>query len=68
MNKEGINMNIGAGIILLIFVVFLSLIALIIKRKSKKGFYIILSISSVFLIISILLLTGIYDPYADHIR
>lgn len=61
-------MNIGAGFVLLIFVVFLFLFALIIKYKTNIAFYIVMSISGIFLILSILLITGVYDPYSNHIR
>jgi hypothetical protein len=61
-------MNIGAGFVLLIFVIFLFLFALIIKYKKNIAFYIVMSISGIFLILSILLITGVYDPYSNHIR
>jgi|HigsolmetaGSP12D_1036236.scaffolds.fasta_scaffold03876_2 hypothetical protein len=61
-------MNIGAGIILLLFSLIIFAISFLSKKRSQKIFFIFLSIGSIFIILSLLLITGLYDPYSDHIR
>ncbi|MBT2669112.1 hypothetical protein J7J00_27390 [Bacillus sp. ISL-4] len=62
-------MNIGLGLILLpIAIIFVIFGVFSRKRKNKIVGYGMLITGMLILSASVLLLTGIYDPYANHIR
>ncbi|MCU7712682.1 hypothetical protein OK414_28915 [Priestia sp. JV24] len=62
-------MNIGLGVMLIFVAIIFTLSGLFLyKRKKKIISNILLLAGAITLTISILLLTGIYDPYANHIR
>ncbi|NGY85450.1 hypothetical protein F6Y05_04225 [Bacillus megaterium] len=62
-------MNIGLGVMLIFATIIFTLSGLFLyKRKNKIISNILLFAGVIALTISILLLTGIYDPYANHIR
>ncbi|MDN4865877.1 hypothetical protein C1N83_27855 (plasmid) [Priestia aryabhattai] len=62
-------MNIGLGVMLIFVAIIFTLSGLFLyKRKNKIISNILLFAGAIALTISILLLTGIYDPYANHIR
>ncbi|KYD11620.1 hypothetical protein B4135_3171 [Caldibacillus debilis] len=61
-------MNIGAGIILFLISLIVLVISLLFRKQKRKVFFAFLSIGCIFLVLSLLFLTGLYDPYADHIR
>ncbi|MED4393647.1 hypothetical protein [Priestia aryabhattai] len=60
-------MNIGLGIMLIFFAIIFILWGLF-SRKQKNRIIssVLLVVGTVTLFTSILLLTGIYDPYANH--
>jgi len=61
-------MNIGMGIILAIIAIALFLIKIIALKNSNHILDKIILISGfILLLCSVLLLTGIYDPYVNHI-
>jgi len=61
-------MNIGMGIILAIIAIALFLIKIIALKNSNHILDKIILISGfIILLCSVLLLTGIYDPYVNHI-
>ncbi|MFD4706019.1 hypothetical protein ACFWM3_14290 [Gottfriedia sp. NPDC058432] len=63
-------MNIGMGIIVLIGSFFLLIATVIeavrLRKKNKKTFSVLTVLTVLGFILSILLLTGIYDPYANN--
>lgn len=62
-------MNIGLGLISIPFaMIFIILGVLSRKKKDKLVGNGLLVAGMIILSMSVLLLTGIYDPYADHIR
>ncbi|MFE8065375.1 hypothetical protein DUD79_29355 [Priestia aryabhattai] len=62
-------MNMGLGVILIFTAIILILWGLFLrKRKNKIISNVMLLVGIIALSISILLLTGIYDPYANHIK
>jgi len=62
-------LNIGLGVMLIFVAIIFTLSGLFLyKRKNKIISNILLLAGAIVLSISILLLTGIYDPYANHIR
>ena len=62
-------LNIGLGVILIFIAIIFILWGLFSsKRKSKVISNGLLLVGTTILLISILLLAGIYDPYANHIR
>jgi predicted membrane protein len=62
-------MNIGLGLILIPFSIIIVLFSLFFfKKKNKNIGYVMLVFGTLIFLGSVLLLTGIYDPYADHIR
>lgn len=62
-------MNIGLGMIAVPFaMIFIVLGVLSRKKKYKFVGTGLLVAGMIILSVSVLLLTGIYDPYADHIR
>ncbi|MDR4225439.1 hypothetical protein FO478_13820 [Heyndrickxia coagulans DSM 1 = ATCC 7050] len=61
-------MNIGAGIILILFSLITFVISFLTRKRSRRIFFTFLSIGIIFIILSLLLITGLFDPYADHIR
>lgn len=61
-------MNIGAGIFLIGVTLFLFFIAILIRKRQKKLSAVLLSICSVFFVVSALLISGVYDPYENHIQ
>jgi len=62
-------LNIGLGI-MLIFVAIIFILSGLFSRKQKNRIIssALLVVGTVALFTSILLLTGIYDPYANHIK
>ncbi|MGE6833843.1 hypothetical protein ACQKGA_29280 [Priestia megaterium] len=59
----------GLGVILIFTAIILILWGLFLrKRKNKIISNVMLLVGIIALSISILLLTGIYDPYANHIK
>ncbi|MDR7246494.1 putative membrane protein [Priestia megaterium] len=62
-------MNMGLGVIL-IFVSIIFILWGLFSRKQKNKLIsnALLVVGTIALSISILLLTGIYDPYANHIK
>jgi hypothetical protein len=68
LNREGKIMNIGAGLILLPISVLSLIIGTIIKKEKRiLGTWIIIA-GLLIIVLSVLLLTGLYDPYSSHIR
>ena len=62
-------LNIGLGVILILIAIIFILWGLSSrKRKYKIISNALLMAGTIALFISILLLTGIYDPYANHIK
>jgi hypothetical protein len=65
----GKEMNIGLGLVLIPVAIILLLIGLFSHKNNNKILgYGILVVGISILSICVLLLTGIYDPYANHIR
>ena len=65
----GKEMNIGLGLILIpIAIIFLLFGSFSNKKNNKIIGYGILVVGILILSVSVLLITGIYDPYANHIR
>ncbi len=63
------TLNMGLGVILIFLAVIFILWGLFsCKRKYKIISNALLMAGTIALFISILLLTGIYDPYANHIK
>jgi len=63
------TLNMGLGVILIFLTVIFILWGLFSrKRKYKIISNALLMAGTIALFISILLLTGIYDPYANHIK
>jgi hypothetical protein len=61
-------MNIGAGLILLPISVLSLIVGTIIKKEKRiLGIWIIIS-GLLIIVLSVLLLTGLYNPYSSHIR
>ncbi|MCD1163413.1 hypothetical protein [Peribacillus frigoritolerans] len=62
-------MNIGLGLVLLPIAIIFILLGVFLRKENAKivgnG---LLVVGIIILPVSILLLTGIYDPYAHHIR
>lgn len=62
-------MNIGLGILFIPIAIIIILFGVYTRKKNKKnisnGF---LLAGTIIILVSALLLTGIYDPYANHIR
>ena len=62
-------MNIGLGLMLIPISIIIVLFSVpFFKRKSKMISYAILGFGILIFLASIPLFTGIYDPYANHIR
>jgi hypothetical protein len=62
-------MNIGLGLILIpISIIFIVFGVFLYKKNNKIISYGMLVVGMLSLSASILLLTGIYDPYSSHIR
>ncbi|MGD6856447.1 hypothetical protein [Bacillus infantis] len=61
-------MNIGAGFILLLMGAVLLITGCSILKRNKKAASLTLAGATIILCISVLLLTGIYDPYSNHIH
>lgn len=62
-------LNMGLGVILIFTAIILILWGLFLrKRKNKIISNVMLLVGIIALSISILLLTGIYDPYANHTK
>lgn len=62
-------MNIGLGLILIpISIIIVLFSVLFFKKKNKIISYAILGFGILIFLASMLLITGIYDPYANHIR
>jgi uncharacterized membrane protein len=67
LNREERIMNIGAGLILLPISVLSFIIGTIIKKEKRiLGTWIII-VGLLIIVLSVLLLTGLYDPYSSHI-
>ena len=65
----GKEMNIGLGLILIPIAIIFLLFGLFSNKKNNKIIgYGILVVGILILSVSVLLITGIYDPYANHIR
>jgi hypothetical protein len=62
------KVNIGAGLILLPIGVLILIIGTILMRKKRVIGTGIIIAGILIIVISVLLLTGIYDPYSNHIR
>jgi len=63
------TLNMGLGVILIFTAIIHILWRLsLLKRKHKIRSNMLLLVGTISLSLSILLLTGIYDPYADHIK
>ncbi|AOL33505.1 hypothetical protein BGM21_02630 [Geobacillus thermoleovorans] len=61
-------MNIGAGLILLPISILTLIIGIIIKKEKRIfGTWIIIA-GLLIIVVSVLLLTRLYDPYSNHIR
>jgi len=60
-------LNIGLGIVLVPVAIALISFAIFYYKKNKYLWYGLLIAGSLTSLIVILLLTGIYDPYANHI-
>lgn len=61
-------MNIGLGLVLIPIAIISILFGLFSSKKNNKIIgYGILVVGLLFLSVSVLLLTGIYDPYENHI-
>ncbi|MCF8890625.1 hypothetical protein [Priestia megaterium] len=62
-------MNIGLGIVLIPIAILFILFGFFLRGKNNKivsnG---LLLVGTIILLVSILLFTGIYDPYANHAR
>ena len=64
----GKEMNIGLGLILIPIAIIFLLFGLFSNKKNNKIIgYGILVVGILILSVSVLLITGIYDPYANHI-
>ncbi len=61
-------MNVGAGIILLFMGAVLLITGCSILKLNKKAASLTVAFATIILCISVLLLTGIYDPYSNHIH
>ena len=62
-------MNIGLGLILIPIAIIFVIFGVFSSKKNKKMVgYGMLITGMLILSASVLLLTGIYDPYANHIR
>lgn len=63
-------LNMGLGVILIFVAIIFILWGGIFSRKQKNRIVssTLLAVGTVALFTSILLLTGIYDPYANHIK
>jgi hypothetical protein len=59
-------MNIGAGIILLFIAAGLLITGCLILKQNIKAAAVLLAGATFFLGLSVLLLTGSYDPYSNH--
>jgi cytochrome c biogenesis protein CcdA len=62
------KVNIGAGLILLPIGVLILIIGTFLMRKKRVIGTVIIIAGILIIVISVLLLTGIYDPYSNHIR
>ncbi|MDF9298649.1 hypothetical protein [Geobacillus stearothermophilus] len=61
-------MNIGLAILLIIIIILLSMFLIPLKKNKPNLFKMGLTFIGILIIIVVfLLVTGIYDPYADHI-
>ncbi|WJQ11540.1 hypothetical protein QT237_05295 [Geobacillus stearothermophilus] len=61
-------MNIGLAILLIIIIILLSMFLIPLKKKNKPNLFKMgLTFIGILIIVVFLLVTGIYDPYADHI-
>ena len=61
-------MSIGAGIILMIIALFLLVFSMLFNKKNKRIFLVTMFVGILFLLISLLILTGVYDPYSNHLN
>jgi hypothetical protein len=61
-------LNIGAGLILLPIAVLNLIIGIILKREKRVIGTGIIIAGLLIIALSVLLLTGLYDPYSSHIR
>ena len=62
-------MNIGLGLVLIPIAIICLLFGFLLrKRNNKILIYRILIVRILILSVSVLLLTGIYDPYTNHIQ
>ncbi|MBY0598822.1 hypothetical protein [Bacillus bingmayongensis] len=62
-------MNIGLGLVLIPFaLIFISLGIFTRKKNDKIIGNGLLVVGTIILSVSVVLLTGLYDPYANHIR
>ncbi|MCK7604915.1 hypothetical protein L3V64_000395 [Geobacillus stearothermophilus] len=60
-------MNIGLAILLIIIIILLSMFLIPLKKNKPNLFKMGLTFIGILIIVVFLLVTGIYDPYADHI-
>lgn len=65
--QEGETMNIGLAILLIIIIILLSMFLIPLKKIKPNLFKMGLTFIGILIIVVFLLVTGIYDPYADHI-
>lgn len=60
-------MNIGLAILLIIFIILLTMFIIPLKKIKPNLFKIGLTFIGILIIVVFLLVTGIYDPYVDHV-
>jgi len=65
--KEVPFLNVGLGIVLVPIAIVLISLTIFYYKKNKYLWYGLLIAGSLTSLIAILLLTGLYDPYAKHI-
>lgn len=61
-------MNIGLGLILIPISIIIVIFSVLFKKKNKIISYAILGFGILIFLASMILITGIYDPYENHIR
>ena len=61
-------MNIGLGLVSIPIGIIFFIFGLFLRKNNKIIGYGLLVVGILILVDSVLLLTGVYDPYANHIR
>lgn len=61
-------MNTGAGLILIPISLLCLFIAFFVNKKRKSLGKLLFVLGVLIVMLSFLLLSGLYDPYSDHIR